>query len=180
MKVLCILTNDFEEIEAIGTIAILKRSHIDVDIFSLHNDEATGRYGVTIKTLSNLEMIDLNNYDLLFIPGGPQYKELEDSLLLKHIILEFYQKDKYIAAICAAPTILGHLGLLQQKNYTCFNSMNEDFGFTYIDHYTCIDKNIITGKSAAATIDFAFLIVETLLGKEKAEQVKESIYYYNR
>lgn len=180
MKVVCILTDGFEEIEAIGTIAILRRSKIDVDIFSLKNDNATGRYGINIHNLYSMENLKLDDYDLLFIAGGPQYIELENSLIFKNIILDFFSKNKYIAAICAGPTILGHLGLLQQKRYTCFNSMNEDFHGTFVDHYCVKDGNIITGKSAAATIEFAFVIVETLLGEEKANNIKDSIYYFNK
>ena len=63
------------------------------------------------------------------------------------------------------------------KNYTCFTSMNEDFGGTYVDRYAVIDGNIITGRSAAAVIDFAFALIEKLLGKESCDKVKASIYY---
>ncbi|MDY2728344.1 MAG: DJ-1/PfpI family protein [Candidatus Onthovivens sp.] len=178
-KVICILTNGFEEIEALGTIAILRRAKIDVDIFSLNTDEATGRYNIHVTNLGKFSDINLENYDCLFIAGGPEYVELESSEKFKKVILHFASQNRTIAAICAGPTILGHLGLLKGLNYTCFNSMNEDFGGTYIDKYVVEDKNIITGKSAAATIDFAFKIVESLTSKEHAEKVKNSIYYYN-
>ena len=91
-----------------------------------------------------------------------------------------FAKYKKVAAICAAPTILGKLGFLKNKKYTCFPPLNEDFGGNYIDRYVVKDNNLITGKSAAATIDFAFAIVEELLGKNYAESIKNSIYYYNR
>ena len=79
MKILCILTNGFEEVEAIGTIGILRRGGIDIDIFSLHGTEVTGRYGVTVKNLGLFQNINLDNYDFLLIPGGPQYAELENN-----------------------------------------------------------------------------------------------------
>ncbi len=181
MKVLCILTDGFEDIEAIGTISILRRAKIDVDIFSLNKNDATGRYITHMIDLLNSNSInDISSYDLLFIPGGPQYLVLEKSNLVKSLIVKFYEANKYIAGICAAPTLFGHLGLLQGKKYTCFTSMNEDFGGTYLDKYAVKDENIITGKSAAATIDFAFLIVESLVSKNYAEQVKNSIFYYNK
>ena len=94
------------------------------------------------------------------------------------ILKTFMDADKVVAAICAAPTILGRQGYLKGKNYTCFTSMNEDFGGTYVDQYTVTDGNLITGRSAAAVIDFAFAIIEKLAGKEKAEAVKNEIYYY--
>ena len=95
-----------------------------------------------------------------------------------HLLLIF--QIKHFFYLVFSTTILGKLGLLKNKKYTCFNSMNEDFGGNYIDRYVVKDNNLITGKSAAATIDFAFTIVEELLGKNYAESIKNSIYYYNR
>lgn len=66
---------------------------------------------------------------------------------------------------------------MKGKQYTCFTSMNEDFGGTYVDQYVVRDDKIITGRSAAASIDFGFAILEALAGKEKSDQVKRSIYY---
>ena len=176
MKVLTILTNGFEEIEAIGTIALLKRAGLTVDIASLHETSATGRYEVNVSNLKNIKEVDYRDYDLIFIPGGPQYVELSSNEKVLEII-KFAAENRYLAGICAAPTIFGKFGLLKNKNYTCFTSMNEDFGGTYINTYAVRDGNIITGISAAGTIDFAFLIIETLLGKEHANKIKNSIYY---
>ena len=85
--------------------------------------------------------------------------------------------NKLVATICAGPTIIGHLGYLKGRNYTCFTSMNEDFGGTYMDKYCVQDGNLITGRSAAASIDFAFMILEAVKGKDEADKVKTSIYY---
>lgn len=180
MKVLTILTNGFEEIEALGTIAILRRGNVDIDIYSLHENEATGRYDMTIKNLHELSTLKLNDYDFLFIPGGPQYKELENNPIFLEIVKQFCREDKFIAAICAGPTILGHLGLLKDRNYTCFKSMNENFGGHYIEDYVVQDGKLITAISAAATIEFAFKILENIKGKDKAELVKDQIYYYSK
>jgi len=127
--------------------------------------------------LLNLSTVSTDDYDCLFIAGGPEYLELSKNNFFLSIIKDFYEKDKYIAAICAAPTILGHLGYLKGINYTCFTSMNEDFGGIYHDVYCIKDKNIITGRSAAAVIDFSFLIIKTLAGEETETRVKEQIYY---
>lgn len=177
MKVMCILTDGFEELEAIGTIALLRRAGISVDVFALDHTEAAGRFDLTISNLLNSKDAKIETYDMLFLPGGPHYQKLEASPEVMGIIDQFVETDRYIAAICAAPTILGRHGLLKNKNYTCFTSMNEDFGGTYIDQYCVKDGSLITGRSAAAVIDFAFMIIETLLGKETAQKVKDSIYY---
>lgn len=176
MKALTILTNGFEDIEAIGTIALLKRAGIEVDVACLHGNSATGKYDTTITNLKNLYELDYKKYDLVFIPGGPEYVELSSTPKVLEII-KFAAEHAYLAGICAAPTIFGKLGLLKGKRYTCFTSMNEDFGGEYVDEYAVSDGNIITGISAAGTIDFALKIVETMLGKEHANKVKNSIYY---
>ncbi len=84
-----------------------------------------------------------------------------------------------VAAICAGPTILGRAGYLKGRRYTCFTAMNEDFGGTYRDDYAVQDGNVITGKSAAAAIDFAFAVLEAAAGKETADKTKKEIYYKN-
>lgn len=176
-NVLLILTDGFEEIEAIGTFAILKRSNINVDIFALRNSKINGRYGLEINYPIFNKDSDLSKYDLLFIAGGPEYQELEASSVFQTVIKYFYDNKKYIAAICAGPTLLGHLGYLKGLNYTCFKSMNEDFKGNYLDKYVVKDQNIITAVSASATIDFAFEIVKTLTNEDYALKVKDSIYY---
>ncbi len=177
MKLMCILTNGFEDIEAIGTIAILRRAGITIDVYSLHGTTAIGRYNIEVSNLLNLENLDLNQYGCLFIAGGPEYVELEQNEFFINIIKDFYKNNKYIASICAGPTILGHLGFLKDTKYTCFTSMNEDFGGTYVDAYCISDKHMITGKSAAAVIDFSFLIIKTLFGEELEKKIKNQIYY---
>lgn len=177
MKILMVVTDGFEDIEAIGTLAILRRAKLDVTFSAIDNNHATGRYGLVSSEMTNLSMVDLSQYDCLVIPGGPEYIAEERNPKFLDMILNFHSRGKIIAAICAGPTILGHLGLLKGKKYTCFTSMDEDFGGTYQEDYAVMDGNIITGKSAAATIDFAFLIVRALMGEKYEQEVKASIYY---
>ena len=177
MKVAVLLENGFEELEAIGTIALLRRAGITIDVYAIDNTNATGRFDITCANLKDLKDADINAYDMLFLPGGPHYQKLEKDERVLSILKHFIENNKLVSAICAAPTILGKQGYLKNKKYTCFTSMNEDFGGTYIDQYTVTDGNIITGRSATAVIDFAFAIIEKLEGKEKADEVKASIYY---
>lgn len=177
MKILTILSDGFEELEAIGTIALLKRSGIEVDIYALHDTKAKGKHELVLADIKNLSQLNLTDYDCLLLPGGPHYAQLESNEQVQSIISTFMSEKKIVAAICAAPTILGHAGYLENKNYTCFTSMNEDFKGTYIDQYVVVDDNIITARSAAASIDFAFAIIEKLQGKDQAEKIKQEIYY---
>lgn len=177
MKILLVVTDGFEDIEAIGTLAILRRANFDVTFASLYSDRAIGRYGLVSSEMVNLKNIDYKEYDCLVIPGGPEYQIEEKDVNFLNMVKYFYENNKFIAAICAAPTILGHLGYLKGKKYTCFTSMNEDFKGTYVDTYAVRDGNIITGISASGTIDFAFKIVEALTDENYANKVKRSIYY---
>ena len=177
MKVIAILSNGFEEVEALGSIALLKRSGIEVDIYALNDTKAKGKNDLVIADIQKYENVDISMYDGLLIPGGPHYVEMEASQKVKDTIDYFMKENKMVAAICAAPTILGHMGYLKDKNYTCFTSMNEDFGGTYVDTYVVKDGNIITARSAAASIDFGFMIIQYLQGEAQEQKIKEQIYY---
>lgn len=176
-KVCMIITDGFEEIEAVGTFAILRRGGLDVDIYSLLNKDATGRFGLTCTNLKPFSALKPQDYAALVIPGGPEYKALEASSDVQKIIKEFVDAGKWVCAICAGPTILGRAGYLKGRNYTCFTAMNEDFGGNYKEDYAVVDGPFITGKSAAATVDFAFAVLEAVAGKETADKTKKEIYY---
>lgn len=176
MKVCVVMDNGFEELEAMGPIALLRRAGIDVDLVSIEGKEVTGRFGVTYAPSIPFDSYDFEKADCLVLPGGPHWQKIEKNEKVCEQ-LKVFANDKILAAICAAPTILGKLGLLKGKKYTCFKSMNEDFGGTYEYAYTVTDGNLITGISAAASIEFAFAIIEKLLGHEKTKEVKQSIYY---
>lgn len=178
MKVMCILTDGYEELEAVGVIALLRRAGICIDIYAIDSQEATGRFEMTLTKLKDLKEACIADYDMLFLPGGPHAQKLEANQTVLDILATFINhQDKYVAAICAAPTILGKQGYLKGKNYTCFTSMNADFGGTYVDTYVVCDDHLITGRSVAAVIDFAFAMIEKLEGKAKADEVKTGVYY---
>lgn len=177
-KAAVLMDNGFEELEAMGPIALLRRGGMDVDLVSAANtDSLTGRFGVTYSPTIPMKDYDFSDVDVLVIPGGPHYAKLEANPNVLNVIEQFNSDpEKTIAAICAAPTILGKLGLLKGKDYTCFTSMNEDFGGTYKDVPTIQDGNLITGRSAAAAIDFAYAILEAMTGKEHTDEIKASIF----
>lgn len=176
-KVCMILADGFEEVEALGTYGILVRGGLSVDLCALSDQNTTGRFGVTCARLKPLSAVNKNDYDALVLPGGPGHTLLKQSSVVRALITSFIEQDKVVAAICASPVILGEMGYLKGKNYTCFTSMNADFGGTYHEDYTVTDGNLITGKSAAASIDFGFAIVQKLCGADAADKTKQQIYY---
>lgn len=179
MKVATLVTDGFEEVEAIGTFAILRRGGIDVDLYSLADGDARGRYGLHITELRPFSAFSAEGYEALILPGGPEYAAIEASSAAQEAIRTFADADKFVCAICASPTILGRAGYLKGRHYTCFTSMNEDFGGTYHDDYVVRDGRFITAKSAAASIEFGFAILEALAGRDVCEATKRQIYYYD-
>ena len=177
-KATVLLADGFEELEAMGPIDLLTRAGVDVDLVSVENkDKVTGRNGVAYSPVVPLEGYVFDS-DALILPGGAGFKTLENNPKVIEEVKKYAADDeKILAAICAAPTILGRLGLLKDKKYTCFTSMTEDFGGNYLGTYAVTDGKLITGKSAAAAIDFGLALAEGLLGTEAARELGESIYY---
>lgn len=176
MRVAVVMDNGFEELEAMGSIALLRRAGLDVDIVSMAGESATGRFGVTYSPTCPFDTYDFAQADCLLIPGGPHHKTIRHNQAFLDRIHEFAD-HKIIAAICAAPTILGQEGLLKGKKYTCFKDLDEDFGGEYVYAYAVTDGNLVTGISAAASIEFAWAVIEKLCGKEHADKIKTSVYY---
>ena len=175
MKVLAIIFDGFEEEEAMAPFALLKRAKIELDIAS-SNITARGSHNLYLTNLKLIDEINYKNYDMLLLPGGAHWRLLEQSSFVLNAIKYFMDNNKVVGAICAAPTILGRMGYLKNKNYTCFTSMNDDFGGNYIDKKVVVDGNLITARSVASAIVFAYAIIEKLLGKEALNKIKEQIY----
>lgn len=168
----------FEEIEAFTLVDVLRRAGLDVEMISVTPDEiVTGAHDVPVLCDKNIVNCDFFDAELIVLPGGmPGAATLEKCDDLRRLILHFAQQNKPIAAICAAPMILGKLGLLKGKKVTCYPGFEQ-----YLDcaEYTGAlverDGNIITGSSPAAAMEFALTIVDLLRGKEKVEELKEAM-----
>lgn len=178
MKACMIITDGFEEAETICPYDVLVRGGVQTDIYSLLDQDAKGRSGAVLTDLKPFSTFQPEGYDALILPGGPEWQAIEKSAKVQEVIKRFVAADKYVCAICAAPTILGRAGYLKGKNYTCFTSMDEDFGGTYHAQYVVQDGRFITACSAAASIDFGLQILQALKGEAASQQVKEDIYYH--
>lgn len=175
MKILAMIFDGFEELEAIAPFALLRRAGLNLTIVSNKN-EVIGAHYLHLTDISLINEIEYKEYDALLLPGGPHYRFMENFGYAIEIIKYFMEKNKVVCAICAAPTIIGHLGYLKNKNYTCFTSMNEDFGGTYIDQKVVVDGNLITARSAAASIEFGYEIIRKLAGEAALLSLKKRIY----
>lgn len=172
MKVLAILNNGFEELEATGTIVTLLRAGYEVDLVS-DDKKLKGKHLYNLQLNKTFSDINYDNYDLLFIPGGgyvPSPKTNE-------AILYFYNHGKYIAAICSGPTYLGKLGLLKGKKYVCFPALNSDFGGTFINDYVVCDGKLFTARSVSASILLPLKIVEVVEGKTALQKLRKQMEF---
>ena len=176
MNVLCIMKDGFEELEAVGTIALLRRAGIDVDVCTSDANKVSGRFNLTLQPVKDLKEVDPTSYDALFLPGGPHYQTLESDAYIMEILSSYIHSDKVVAAICAAPMMLGKLGLLKGRKATCYPGFEQ-----YLEGAECTgapverDGNIITGKGPGAAMEFALTVVDMMLGKEKVQELKEAM-----
>lgn len=180
MRGLVILGDGFEDTEAIATIDILRRAKLDLDLVAVENSlELLTQSGITVKADMLLSEIKVENYNFIVIPGGKAvFNVLDKTLALSDIILDFADKDKLIAAICAGPSQVGKLGLYEGEYYTCFPATESVIpsGNYQPNNGVVVSDNYITAKAMGYSIDFALAIVEYLLGKDASDKVRKSIH----
>ena len=177
MKTIAVhLAEGFEEIEAINIIDVLRRAEFNVIIVSVTGgSEVTGAHKIKVTADSLYEETDYTEVDMIVLPGGmPGAVNLNEHNGLKNQILEFNKNGKLLGAICAAPMVLGQLGLLKDKSATCFPGFEKYLeGAKITGAATETDGNIVTGKGAGVAIIFALKIVEKLKGKKEADELAD-------
>lgn len=176
MKALALIFEGFEEEEAMAPFALIRRAGGDLTICS-NSKTVTGSHSLTMANIELLANVDYKQFDCLIIPGGAHYKYLMENEKVHEIISYFFDTDKLVCGICAAPTVFGALGYLKGRNYTCFTAMNKEFGGIYHKKGVVVDGNLITARSVAYSLDFAYAIVEKMLGKDTLDWVQDKIYY---
>ncbi len=177
-KILVILAEGFEEIEAVSPIDILRRAGIDVVIAGLSGTQVTGAHGVRVNTDLTLDGIN-EEFDAVLLPGGsPGAANLSKSERVKNIIKDMYKKGKIIAAICASPVlVLAPTGILKGRTATCYAGMEKEFppDVKFRDEKVVVDGNIVTSKGPGTAALFALKLVELLKGKDKEESLKSKM-----
>ena len=173
------LAEGFEECEALVPIDILRRAGFDIKTVGIGSKTVTGSHNIPI--VCDLEETELSteNLEAVILPGGmPGTLNLENSPTVQKF-LEFAAKNQLIiAAICAAPSILGHKGLLKGKKATCFTGFEKDLTDAIVVDLPAVkDGNIVTAYGAGAAFQFGFLILEALKGKEKSQDMKKQMRY---
>ena len=173
------LADGFEEVEALAPLDILRRCGVDVVTLGVTGEYVTGAHNIIVKADALLNEADLSNVDAVILPGGLGGTEnMDASEEVKRIVQYAADNGKLVCAICAAPSILGKMGLLEGKEATCYPGFEDTFkGGKYIKRSVVKSDNFITSDGMGSAYKFGFEIASALCGEETAEKVKEMIQY---
>ena len=180
MKVYVFLATGFEEIEAIGTIDILRRGGVETVTASITGDKTvTGVHGIPVIADELFEEIDLWDCIAYILPGGgPGSVMLNQHEGVRQILADAHENGSLIAAICAAPRVLGSLGLLKGKRATCYPGIEPELtGATILPDPVVTDQNIITGRGPGLVFDFGLAILSYL--NANADEVASDLLIEN-
>ena len=175
------LADGFEEIEALATVDVLRRAGVQVTTVSINPTELViGAHGIPVMADVLFEQVRNADADMLVLPGGmPGAANLDAHEELRHLITAHAEAGKWLAAICAAPMVYGHMGLLDGRKATCYPGFESELaGSTYTAVAVEKDGNIITGKGPAVVLPFAYALAEVLVGEEIVAQVKTGMLYH--
>lgn len=173
-KAFVFLATGFEEIEATGTIDVLRRGEVDTTVVSITGEhKVMGAHGLTLMADKLFEKTDFSEADALILPGGmPGSNNLNACEPLKELLVKQYESGKIVAAICAAPFVLGGLGILNGRKATCYPGFEPYLtGAIPTDELVVIDGNVITGKGPGLVFDFGITLVNALNGSSKAKEI---------
>ena len=176
-----LLAEGFEESEAIVPADLLRRAGIEVALTSLAGTEVTSSHGITVKADRTLSEIRTEDLEMLVLPGGLDGVEnIRMDLFATALIQKVYDKKIYLASICAAPTILGGMDLLDGRAAVCYPGMEELMGSAVVQKGAPVvaDGHIITGEAAGSSFPFGLKLVEVLKGAEAARQVCHAVHYH--
>lgn len=173
------LANGFEELEAIAPVDILKRSRIPLKTVGVGGKVISGSLGIEITADITIEEVKKEDIEGIILPGGmPGTDNLYANEKIHDIVNYCAERNILIAAICAAPSILGKMGILENKFACCYPGFEESLkGAKISDSLVCSDKNIITAKGPGAATEFGFKILEYLKNDKAAEVVKKSMQF---
>ena len=180
MKIYTFLAEGFETVEALGVVDVLRRGGVEVVTVSIsENKIVESKQEVPVASDKIFAECDFSDGDGLFLPGGiPGTDNLKAHEGLIGLLKQYNEAGKYIAAICAAPTVLGVNGMLDGKNATCYPGCEEElYGAEYTASDVEVDGNIITSKGMGTTIALGLKMLELFVNETMAENIGKAIMY---
>ena len=176
-KVLVPVAEGFEEIEAVTVIDVLRRAGVDVVTAGIPGSLVVGSRNVRINADKKIDDINPKDFDALALVGGyPGYVNLGKTQRVISFISSFNEERKVIGAICAAPTILAKVGILEDKKATVYPGMEKELPYPR-NGKVVVDGNIVTSQGPGTAIPFALKLIELLVNKDKAKAVKKELVY---
>jgi len=176
-KVLVTLAPGFEEIETITVVDILRRAGARVVLAATEEGSIEGSRGISILPDTLIDQVDDKDFDLVVLPGGqPGTRNLQSNTKVKAIIQNMHQSHKYIAAICAAPTILRSAGILGNSAITSHPSIKDHLkDVNYSEDRVVVDGTIVTSRSPGTALEFSLKLVEILFGRDRMDTVNQGV-----
>ena len=180
MKAIIFFANGTEEVEALTPLDYLRRAGVETLLVGISGREQTGSHNITVKTDVCAADLPLDtDFDMVILPGGmPGTDNIENSDVAQAFLRRAADENKYIAAICAAPKILGTKGLLKGKKATCYPGFESYLEGAEISNEKAVRSgNTITATGAGAANEFALKLIEALCGKGKADAIGKAVRF---
>lgn len=176
-----LLGDGFEECEALVPADLLRRAKAEVKLVAVEEELLiTGANGIKVEADILLQDTNVEEMDMLILPGGVGGVEsIRMNLFAVALITDAYNKGAYLGAICAAPTLLANMGILDRRRAVCYPGMEDEMGSAVVQRGATVveDGHIITANAAGSSFEFGLKLVEKLCGIAAAKKVKESVYY---
>ena len=178
-KVLVPLAQGCEELEAVTIIDLLRRAKIDVTTAGLDKQTVIASRGVKLVPDTDLDSALKQEYEMIVLPGGlPGADHLDNDPRIRSLLKKMAGNLKYTAAICAAPKALANAGVLNNKKATSYPGFLDDLnlpGTKITNEAVVVDGKVITSRGPGTAMDFALTLIETLLGKQKRDEVEAGL-----
>ena len=179
-KVYIFFADGFEDIEGLTVVDLMRRAGIDIQTVSIkETKEIRTSHGIDLLTDRTFGECDFSDADMLVIPGGmPGTNYLRDHEGLAELLKKQYEAGKWVAAICAAPSVFGGLGFLKDRKATSYPGCLDGIPVgEYTEEPVAVDGNVVTSRGVGTAIAFALKLIEVLISKEKADEIAASIVY---
>lgn len=177
MVYICLGTG-FEEVEALTPVDLLRRAGIDVQTVGIGGKTVVGGHGIPVVTDLTAEEMDREAMEMVVLPGGlGGVASIRGSRETLDAVRFAWEHGKFVAAICAGPTVLADLGITDGRNATCYPGCEDGMGSANLQEHAAVirDDRVITGTSAGCAVKFALALIEALRGEAAAREIRDQI-----
>lgn len=173
-----LLGTGFEETEAIAPLDLLRRAGVQTMTVGISGKKVCGGHGICVEADITIAQMDLTQMEMIVLPGGLRgVQSIKESKAAMDAIAFAWENGKFVAAICAGPTVLAQLGITAGKKLTCYPGCEQQIPDAFTDETApCVrDGNLITGASAGSAVPFGLMLVAALKGDKTAKEIEKQI-----